>query len=78
LDDWLGELRGAMAGKILGFGEPEASAWARYFEEQRAKGRLLPTIDSMIAATAAVHRLVVATRNEADFPDIRVANPWKP
>ena len=77
LDSWLRELRAAMAGKILPFGEAEASAWARYAEAQRARGRVLPTIDSMVAGTAMVHRLAIATRNEADFPDVQLVNPWK-
>jgi toxin FitB len=35
--------------------------------------------DAMIAATARVHGLVVATRNERDFAhfDVRVLNPFK-
>jgi len=35
--------------------------------------------DAMIAATARVHSLVVATRNESDFRglDVRVLNPFK-
>ncbi len=35
--------------------------------------------DAMIAATARVHHLIVATRNEADFKrlDVRIFNPFK-
>lgn len=36
--------------------------------------------DSLIAATAMVHKLTVATRNVSDFAPtgVRVLNPWKP
>lgn len=35
--------------------------------------------DAMIAATARVHHLIVATRNESDFArlDVRIFNPFK-
>lgn len=35
--------------------------------------------DAMLAATARVHNLVVATRNEGDFRrlDVRIVNPFK-
>ena len=35
--------------------------------------------DALIAATAAVHGMTVATRNEKDFalPGIDVVNPWR-
>ena len=35
--------------------------------------------DAMIAATARVHELIVATRNKRDFKDlgVEVFDPWK-
>ena len=35
-------------------------------------GRTLPVIDSLIAATARVHGLTIATRNLRDFSDLGV------
>lgn len=42
--------------------------------------RSFPPNDALIAATALVHGLTLATRNEADFIDtgVTVVNPWKP
>lgn len=41
--------------------------WAELLASLRASGRSMPIKDSLIAATALVHDLVVATRNRADF-----------
>jgi toxin FitB len=41
--------------------------WAQLLADLRAAGRAMPIKDSLIAATALVHGLTVATRNRADF-----------
>ena len=41
--------------------------WAELLARLRATGRAMPIKDSLIAATALVHGLVVATRNRVDF-----------
>ena len=42
-------------------------------------GRALPAIDSLLAATAIVHQLVLVTRNVKDFAGlgVDVLNPWQ-
>jgi toxin FitB len=52
--------------------------WARLLADLRASGRAMPVKDSLIAATALVHGLVVATRNTNDFQkaDVKVLDPF--
>jgi predicted nucleic acid-binding protein len=52
--------------------------WASLVVELRRKGRTLPVLDSMIAATALPHDLTVATRNMRDFrkTGVRVVDPF--
>jgi toxin FitB len=52
--------------------------WARLLADLRAAGRVMPIKDSLIAATALVHDLVVASRNEQDFKKagVKVVNPF--
>lgn len=51
---------------------------ARLVVELRKKGRTLPLLDAMIAATALEHNLTVATRNVEDFKKagVKVVNPF--
>jgi tRNA(fMet)-specific endonuclease VapC len=43
------------------------------------RGRVLPVMDSLLAATALHHKLTLVTRNTADFAgtDIRLLNVWE-
>lgn len=52
--------------------------WAELLASLRASGRTMPIKDSLIAATALVHDLTVATRNDADFEKagVRIVNPF--
>jgi predicted nucleic acid-binding protein len=52
--------------------------WAELLAHLRATGKAMPIKDSLIAATAAVHGLAVATRNRADFVNagIRIVDPF--
>lgn len=66
---WFGE-------RLLAIDLAVAERWGRLLAEA---GRPLPTVDSLLAATALVHDLTVVTRNATDFalPGVRVLNPWE-
>lgn len=53
--------------------------WTKLLVELRRTGRAMPVKDSMIAATALVHGLTVATRNRGDFEKagVKVVDPFR-
>lgn len=53
--------------------------WAELLAALRRKGRAMPVKDSLIAASALAHDLVVATRNRADFEkaDVSIVDPFE-
>jgi toxin FitB len=53
--------------------------WAKLVATLRASGRAIPVKDSLIAATAIVHDLVVVTRNRNDFEktSVDIVNPFE-
>ena len=55
-----------------------AARWGSVTGESEKRGRPLPVIDCLIAATALVHGLSVATRNVGDFErcGATCVNPW--
>lgn len=74
LEEWLDLL--AESWQVLPMDVPCFREWGRLMDQK--PDQLLE--DGMIAATARVHRLVVATRNEHDFQqlDVEIVNPFKP
>jgi predicted nucleic acid-binding protein len=73
LERWLGDLLATYADRILPVTVAVAQEWGR----MRAGARL-PDIDGIMAATASVHRMTLATRNVADVAVTGVAtvNPF--
>jgi predicted nucleic acid-binding protein len=74
--DWLEtDLPAFFTGRILPVDAPVADRWGRLVA---ATGRPLPAIDSLLAATALVHDLVLVTQNSRDFSDlpVQLINPW--
>ena len=72
------DLHNRFAGRIIPITEEIATTWGVVMAEAEAKGKPLPGIDSLIAATAIVHNLTVITRNIEDMAPsgVRVLNPW--
>lgn len=76
LIDWLEtDLPTFFTGRILSVDGAVADRWGRLIA---AAGRPLPAIDSLLAATALEHDLVLVTRNIKDFAGlpVQVFNPW--
>jgi hypothetical protein len=74
LEDWLNGIITSYAERLLTVDERVADEWGRL----AAKAGPVPIVDSLLAATAAVHGLTVVTRNVADFErsGVPVLNPW--
>lgn len=70
------ELTAWFDGRVLPVDLAVAERWGRLLAEV---GRPIPTIDSLLAATALHHGLHLVTRNVKDFdyPGLEVLNPWQ-
>jgi hypothetical protein len=60
--------------RILSVDTASAKLWGEW-SAQRSR----PVVDTLLAATAVVHGLVLVTRNENDIQDlpVKVLNPWR-
>lgn len=74
--DWLQtDLPRFFAGRILSIDSRVADRWGQL---AACAARPLPTVDSLLAATALTHGLALVTRNLRDFqyPGLDVIDPW--
>jgi predicted nucleic acid-binding protein len=79
LEQWLKQdLEAWFSGRILPVDRQVAGRWASLMAQRARVGRPLPTVDSLIAATALAHGLTIVTRNTRDFAGIGATiNPWE-
>lgn len=80
LESWLElDVRVRFSGRILAIDDVVADRWGWLSGEAERKGRPLPAVDGLLAATAIEHNLTVVSRNAADFAHARVPilNPWE-
>jgi AbrB family looped-hinge helix DNA binding protein len=72
------EVEGAQRLQCLPWEVRTGLRWAELLARLRGSGRSMPIKDSLIAATALVHGLVVATRNRTGFEKagVRIVEPF--
>lgn len=78
LTEWVNKIRAEMADRVLPFESSTAEYWACMCATAEKSGTPLSAFDSIIAATALEHGLVIATRNTRDFEaaPVILINPW--
>jgi predicted nucleic acid-binding protein len=79
LESWLAvDLRLRFQDRILTIDEAIAERWGALSAKAGKKGRPLPVIDGLLAATALHHDLMLVTRNDADVggTGVPTLNPW--
>ena len=80
LQRWVdNDLAERFAGRILPLDLTVSCAWGDLQGMAERGGTRLPVMDSLLAATALVHGLTVATRNTVDLVRCQAAvfNPWE-
>lgn len=73
------DLRQRFEGRILAITDEVATIWGKLQGKAEKKGEKVPVVNSLIAASAIAHNLVVVTRNVSDMEKsgVEVFNPWK-
>ncbi len=80
LEVWLNEaLPQQFGGRVLALDAATFVTWGKMTAEQKRKGEIQGVMDSLIAATALDRKMVLVTRNVADFKvsGLSLLNPWE-
>jgi len=74
LAEWVDQLEADFSERVISVDRTVARIWG-----ELSARRPLPVVDTLIAATALVHGLVLVTRNVRDVAatEVDVLNPWK-
>ena len=79
LEIWLENVIYRYDTRILPLDTSVMRTWGKLIGALEPKGRVLPFLDSLIAATALFHKLILVTRNEGDFAGTNagILNIWE-
>lgn len=78
--NWLqNDLLARFSNRILPLDLAVMLRWGEFVANLEKRGRSLPAMDSLIAATALYYELVLVTRNTKDFAltGLQVLDPWQ-
>ena len=78
LTNWLNTLLEDYQNRIYSINLTVAENWGVIQGKAEKKGKPMSSLDSLIAATAYTHNLVLVTRNVRDFEasNLPIKNPW--
>jgi toxin FitB len=76
---WLAGLEKDFASRFLPIDLETSRIWGEIMAACAAKGKKIPAVDGLIAATATRHGLHLMTRNTKDFlhTGVLLINPWE-
>ena len=79
LQYWLQTVEAKFYLRVLPITDDVLTRWASISAHAECQGKTLAVMDSLIAATALQHDLVLVTRNVDDFAPtgVRILNPWQ-
>ncbi len=77
LEGWFEEIEEWASGRLIHVDAEVMRTWGKYYARHLKRGLALDVMDSLLSATALAHGLTIASRNENDFPDVPVMNPWE-
>lgn len=77
LNHWAIRLETELSNPPLPLDAETFKIWGNLYARHESSGFNMGVLDSLLAATALRHGLVMVTRNTADFPpEMEIINPW--
>lgn len=79
LKHWLNKIEIDFSTRILPMTDEVLNQWAEITADAQLQGKKMQVMDSLIAATAYTHKLILVTRNVDDFQatPIEILNPYE-
>ena len=79
LTNWLNTLLENYEARIYPVDLAVAESWGTIQGKAENNGTPVASVDSLIAAVAQTHNLIIVTRNKKDFAatNVTIVNPWK-